>query len=95
MVASSVVRCRCTRTSGWRVSTSGRTPFLARKRSAMASLTRRAAKFRLVSGLCWAVTSILKLSRGENQISQATSLAARYRSFSLRYRDCDSCTSTR
>src|SRR5256885_11965611 len=77
------------------ISTSGRTPFLSRKRSAMASLTRSAAKLRLVSGLCWAVTSILKLSRGENQISQATSLAARYRSFSLRYRVCDSCTSTR
>jgi hypothetical protein len=41
------------------------------------------------------VTSILKVSLGENQISQATSLAARYRSFSLRYMVCDSSISTR
>ncbi len=60
------------RTSGRCVSTSGRTPpAFARKRSATASFTRSAAKFRLWSGLCWAVTSIRKLWRGVNQISQA------------------------
>ena len=45
---------------------------------------RRPAKFRLVSGLCWAVTSTLKVWRVVNQISQATPLASSYRSFSLR-----------
>ncbi len=50
----------------------------------MASLIFSAAKFRLVSGLCWAVTSILKLCFVVNQISQATAEAASYRSFSLR-----------
>lgn len=63
------------RTSGHCVFTSGRTPDLARKRSATASFTRRPAKFRLCSGLCWAVTSTLKVWRVVNQISQATSLA--------------------
>jgi len=64
--------------SGHCVFTSGRTPpALARKRSHTASLTFSAAKFRLVSGLCCAVTSTLIDCRGVNQISQATSLAAR------------------
>jgi hypothetical protein len=54
------------RTSGHWVLTSGRTPLLARKRSATASFTRRAAKFRLLSGLCWAVTFDLEaLAWGE------------------------------
>ena len=84
------------RTSGHWVSTSGRTPLaLTRKRSHTASFTLSAAKFRLVSGLCWAVTSTLMLWRGVNQASQATSLAARYRSCSLRYSEYDSSTNTR
>ena len=83
------------RTSGHWVFTSGRSPRLARKRSATASLIFSAAKFRLVRGLCCAVTSILKVCLVVNQISQATSLAALYKSFSLRYIVCDSCTSTR
>ena len=44
--------------------------------SAIASLIFSAAKFRLFKGLCWAVTSILKLCLGVNQISQATDDAA-------------------
>ena len=43
-----------------------------RRRSATASLILSAAKFRLLSGLCCAVMSILKVCCGENQISQAT-----------------------
>src|SRR6185369_8950110 len=83
------------RTSGRCVSTSGRSPPLWRKRSATAFLIFNPAKFRLLSGLCCAVTSTLKLSRAVNQISQATALAASYRSFSLRYGVCDNCISTR
>jgi len=64
------------RTSGQVVSTLGRSPRLARKRSQMASLILSAAKFRLVSGLCCAVISTLMVCAGQNQISQATSLAA-------------------
>ena len=64
------------RTSGHWVFTSGRTPVFWRKRSATASLILSAAKFRLVSGLCCAVTSILKVCFVVNQISQATALAA-------------------
>ena len=64
------------RTSGQRVSTSGRTPVLWRNRSATASLILSAAKFNEVSGLCCAVISTLKLCRVVNQISQATALAA-------------------
>ncbi len=75
-VAMSLVRCAYRRTSGRAVSTSGRTPALWRNRSATASLIFRAAKFRLLSGLCCAVTSTLKLWRGVNQISHATALAA-------------------
>ncbi|MCY1356476.1 hypothetical protein D9M69_429300 [compost metagenome] len=84
-VQLSVVRCAKMRQSGHWVSMLGRTPLaLARKRSATASLMRSVAKFRLCSGLCWAVVSILKVCLGVNQISQATPLAMAYRSFSLR-----------
>ncbi len=72
----SVARCANTRASGHWVSMLGRTPLaLARKRSAIASLMRSVAKLRLVSGLCCAVVSILKVCFGVNQISQATPLA--------------------
>ncbi|MCY1544685.1 hypothetical protein D9M68_805840 [compost metagenome] len=72
------------RTAGRCVSTSGRTPPRLRKRSATASLMRSAAKFRLLSGLWCAVSSILKLSRGVNHSSQATAEAAAYKSSSPR-----------
>ncbi len=84
------------RASGHCVFTSGRTPLAAtRKRSHTASFTLSAAKLSEFSGLCCAVTSILMLSLGVNQRSHATSLAARYRSCSLRYSVNDSNTSTR
>jgi hypothetical protein len=68
-------RCGCRASWVFHV---GRTPpALARKRSHTASLIFSAAKFRLFSGLCCAVTSTLIDWRGVNQISQATSLAAR------------------
>ncbi|MDT4867136.1 hypothetical protein FQZ97_1020290 [compost metagenome] len=57
---------------------------MSRKRSQMASLIFSAAKLRLVSGLCCAVISTLMVCCGVNQISQAISPAALYRSCSLR-----------
>ena len=83
------------RESGQRVSTSGRTPLLLRKRSATASLILSAAKFKLLSGLCCAVISILKLCLGVNHSSHATLEAALYRSCSERYWVYDSSTNTR
>ena len=80
----SVVRWAYKRTSGHWVLTLGRSPPLARKRSATASLTRKVAKFRLLSGLCWAVTSTLKLCCGVNQASHATAWAPAYTSSSCR-----------
>ena len=64
------------RTSGQWVSTLGRLPARSRKRSATASLMRRAAKFRLRNGLRCAVMSMRKVWRGVNQVSQASSEAA-------------------
>ena len=84
------------RISGRCVSTLGRTPWaLSRKRSHTASLILSAAKLRDCNGLCCAVTSTLILCRGVNHISQATAIAARNKSCSVRYSVWLSCTNTR
>ena len=71
------------RTSGHWVSTLGRLPARARKRSATASLILSAAKFRLLSGLRCAVMSMRKVCCGVNHSSQAIWEAASYRSASF------------
>ncbi len=84
-VAVSVVRCRWMRTSGWCVSTLGRTPSrLARKAVGHGIFDAQGGKVQAGQRAVLGGDLDLEGALRVNQISQATSLAARYRSFSLR-----------
>jgi len=72
-VQRSAVMKAWTRTSGVRVSTLGRWPESARKRSQTASLMRKVMNSRLFSGLLIAVTSTRSVCAAPNQRDQGVS----------------------